>query len=327
MHDLAATYHFADFTRDAYHGLILAAQKNYPFVFYDDFMGRERFVLWRHDVDMSMHAALALARIEAEAGVKATYFLLPGSAFYNLLEPEISGITREIMSLGHEIGLHFDATAHTLAGPEDLSRKLAHARRFMEDYCEAPVTAFSFHNPDAAVAGFRDLHYAGMVNAYAACFRDAIAYGSDSNGIWRHRRLADLLAEAPPQLQVLTHPEWWTASPAAPRWKVFDCIEGRARRVLSDYNRLLRAGDRVNIMELAAEFDALDEVLGAAALPIQMHWLRGDAVAAVRCLAQICALRLGPADPRLKKYEALVALTATAEDIQYLAALVLEVSR
>ncbi len=324
MNDLAAKYHFADFTRAAYRDLILAAQKQYPFAGYGDFAGRERFVLWRHDVDMSMHAALALARIEAEAGVKATYFLLPGSAFYNLLEPEIAALTREIRRLGHAFGLHFDAAACGVERAEDLTPRLERARNFLEDYCEAPVGAFSFHNPDARSAGFQELHYAGMVNAYATCFRATIAYCSDSNGIWRHQRLADVLHEAPARLQVLTHPEWWTETPRPPRRKVFDCIMGRAGHVLADYNRLLHAGGRANVMELAAEFAALDFTLGDAALPVQMHWLRGDAVAAVRCLVRICVDRLGTGDPRLARYLPLLDEAMTADDVRFLIALLQE---
>ena len=68
----------------------------------------DRHVLWRHDVDVSMHRAARLAEIEAERGAVATYFVNPRSAFYNLLEPEIEVLLRRIRSLAHEIGLHFD---------------------------------------------------------------------------------------------------------------------------------------------------------------------------------------------------------------------------
>ena len=38
----------------------------------------------RHDVDLSLEAALEMARIEHELGVRATYFLMTESGFYNL---------------------------------------------------------------------------------------------------------------------------------------------------------------------------------------------------------------------------------------------------
>src|SRR5213075_2207995 len=41
-------------------------------------------LLLRHDVDMSLDAALAMAELEAERGVAATYFLMTRGEFYNL---------------------------------------------------------------------------------------------------------------------------------------------------------------------------------------------------------------------------------------------------
>ena len=41
-------------------------------------------VILRHDVDLSLDAALRMAELEADAGAAATYFLMTGSVFYNL---------------------------------------------------------------------------------------------------------------------------------------------------------------------------------------------------------------------------------------------------
>ena len=41
-------------------------------------------LLLRHDVDLSLEAALALARLEQRADARATYFLMTESVFYNL---------------------------------------------------------------------------------------------------------------------------------------------------------------------------------------------------------------------------------------------------
>ena len=45
---------------------------------------RPATVLLRHDVDLSLDAALRMAEVEADAGARATYFLMTGSVFYNL---------------------------------------------------------------------------------------------------------------------------------------------------------------------------------------------------------------------------------------------------
>ena len=69
-------------------------------------------MLWRHDVDISVHRALALARIEADLGVRATYFFTLHSSFYNLLEPAVAARARELLALGHWLGVHFDVAAY-----------------------------------------------------------------------------------------------------------------------------------------------------------------------------------------------------------------------
>jgi hypothetical protein len=41
-------------------------------------------IFLRHDVDLSLEAALSLAELEQERGARATYFLMTESVFYNL---------------------------------------------------------------------------------------------------------------------------------------------------------------------------------------------------------------------------------------------------
>lgn len=73
-------------------------------------------VLWLHDVDMSPRRALALARLEADEGITATYFVMPSSAFYNLFEREVREPFEAVAALGHRLGLHFDLGAWASGG-------------------------------------------------------------------------------------------------------------------------------------------------------------------------------------------------------------------
>ena len=67
-----------------YRELLDAAQAGgYRFAFFDR-SPEPGTVLLRHDVDLSLDAALAVAELEAEAGAAATYFLMTRSEFYNL---------------------------------------------------------------------------------------------------------------------------------------------------------------------------------------------------------------------------------------------------
>src|SRR5262245_47493181 len=64
--------------------------------------------LLRHDVDYTLDAAMTLAREEATRGIRATYFLLVNSSYYNLLSSAHAHVPAALVGLGHEVGLHYD---------------------------------------------------------------------------------------------------------------------------------------------------------------------------------------------------------------------------
>ncbi len=240
---------FSEFTEDGFRRLLIQLKVNgYRFATFASH-DSGKHVLWRHDVDMSMHRALHLARIEAEEGVLATYFVNPRSAFYNLAEPEIMRLAGEIAALGHEIGLHFDAGALG-NGPwslGQLNEAVAMEHRLVETVLQRPVNAMSWHNPDQSnVLDYDDDDIGGLINTYGRRIKQGYVYCSDSNGYWRFETMADVIAQGASQLHLLTHPVWWTPDPLSPSERVDRAINGRARHVRRDYDNLLRRAGRVN---------------------------------------------------------------------------------
>ena len=141
----------------------------------------------RHDVDLSLDAALQMAELEAEAGASATYFLMTRSVFYNLDSPEGTAAVERLRTLGHRVGLH---AVHPDARRDD---------RF------DPVIAW--HNPDPE---YMTAPVAGAVNVMAPPYFSPETYRSDSNQHWRSGCPHDeLRAGAFPWLQLLVHPEIW----------------------------------------------------------------------------------------------------------------------
>jgi hypothetical protein len=118
-------YHFNDFTYNNYRNILQLAKSKYIFRNYTNFKPDEPYLLWRHDVDYSMHSALKLALMEAEENILATYFLYLHSELYNLLEGEITEIVRKIISMGHHIGLHFDCAYYSIENEPELENYLA----------------------------------------------------------------------------------------------------------------------------------------------------------------------------------------------------------
>ena len=94
------------FDLDHYRELIEAAQAGgYRFAFFEG-SPEAGTVILRHDVDLSLDAALRMAELEADAGARATYFLMTGSVFYNLGSHEGESAIARLRELGHRVGLH-----------------------------------------------------------------------------------------------------------------------------------------------------------------------------------------------------------------------------
>ncbi len=232
---------FAEFTERGYAEILRLAKERYRFEGFGT-ASAEDHVLWRHDLDYSIHRALRLARIEAGLGVQATYFFFLRSPYYSLMEAAIAVAAREILTLGHYAGLHFDPTFYTAIGDaRPLEKAIEFERGVLEDLLGAPVEVVSFHNP--ALAGLLDNdspYLAGLINAYGKALREDYVYISDSYGFWRFESLREELASgAHKKLHVLTHPEWWVPEAMPPGERIARCTNGRADAMMKAYDDLL----------------------------------------------------------------------------------------
>jgi len=239
---------FADFTEKAYVELITEAAGHYRFEPFGTTVTVPH-VLWRHDIDFSVHRGLSLAKIEAELGVMATYFVLLHSPFYNAFELDVSDSLRQISGLGHSIGLHFESGYYGKIERETLEGRLALERRILEELLDVEVGVFSFHNPELdGSLSIDDDALGQMVSTYGRSLRNNYRYISDSNGIWRLEHLPAIVSDkGSSRLHVLTHPEWWTPEPMSPRDRVTRCIDGRSRRAHALYDELLERSGRPNV--------------------------------------------------------------------------------
>jgi hypothetical protein len=208
------------FTLDHYRELLDAARAGgYRFSTFDAQPERGDLLL-RHDVDLSLDAALRMAELEADAGATATYFLMTESVFYNLGSTEGVSALARLRELGHRVGLHAVYPGAALDERFD------------------PVVAW--HNPDPA---YMTARIEGAVNVMQEGWFDPPTYRSDSNQRWRfgcpHE---ELRAGAFPWLQLLTHPEIWVYPGST---------MGRTMRAMLDAERERRleqlAADRIDL--------------------------------------------------------------------------------
>ena len=184
----------------------------------------------RHDVDVDLGRAAALAEIEAGMGTPATYMVLPSGLLYNLTDSSSRGFLRRILDCGGEIGLHFDCPEHLRsigAKADDLAGAIAEACRSIEDATGFPVRSLSFHRPIPSLLR-GPMFVAGRVNAYAAELMET--YWSDSKGNWREGEpIPKLTASGWNVVQLLTHPIWWGRDHVAAADRLQEFFEGRTR--------------------------------------------------------------------------------------------------
>jgi hypothetical protein len=169
------------------------------------------FVLMRHDIDMSLEAALAMARREAELDVRATYFLLVRTDHYNLFSRQGTDVVTEILALGHHLGLHFDCDAYPAdLDSGELAAACAREAAMLAEWFDRPVDIVSYHRPNERVLSGDPTISTPLPHTYMADFREHIRYVSDSGGRWGHGKPTVLPEfERGHPLHILTHPVWW----------------------------------------------------------------------------------------------------------------------
>jgi hypothetical protein len=100
-----------DFTLSAYELLLMALQEQrYNFLTFEEYVqnsNRKKVVMLRHDVDKRPQNSLATARLEHQLGIRSTYY------FRIVRESNHPEVIREIATLGHEIGYHYEDMALT----------------------------------------------------------------------------------------------------------------------------------------------------------------------------------------------------------------------
>jgi len=200
--------------------LIRAGEQGYkliPFCEYERIGPDEKLIILRHDIDFSVERALMFAEIEAEVGAAATYFVRLHANDYNPFGFRVYHTLRRILSLGHEIGLHFESGDMKQVSSEDEKTLFIKEKKVLETILDIRVVSASQHgdysfysNPEARF--FFEGHSLDEVGIKNYPFEDRffkeMKYLSDSNSLWKEGCFCGHLGKHP-RMQVLTHPRWW----------------------------------------------------------------------------------------------------------------------
>ncbi len=190
-----------------------ALDHGYAFIGFDELPSLpagQRACILRHDIDYLPGRAIVMGEIEAELGIRASYFFQIVAQTYNLREANNYRVLHQLKALGHTIGLHFDASWKDDAEWEELPALCDREKVAFEALTQiSPCEMISFHNPHRFADRVLDQTIPGMRHSYEPALFSQIKYLSDSQG-WYEGCVCKLFEQRSyPVIQLLTHPYIW----------------------------------------------------------------------------------------------------------------------
>ena len=235
-----------DFTLRKYRELLQCLKKKgYKFITFEQYCEQKalgkvddsRWVILRHDVDLRAKNSLAVAEIEHELGIAASYY------FRVVKESNQPDVIQSIVDLGHEIGYHYEDMAMAKGDTEKafahFQQQLSYFRGFY------PVRTICMHGAPTSKWDGKDLwnkydyHTLGVIgepyfdidfssvfyltdtgrcwDGYKVSVRDKIPMYQDEwiKKNWIYHKTDEIIQAAeqgtlPNQIMITTHPQRWT---------------------------------------------------------------------------------------------------------------------
>ncbi|MBN1989264.1 MAG: hypothetical protein JW783_07715 [Bacteroidales bacterium] len=165
-----------DFTFYKYRVLVKTLlSKGFSFITFADFLAEEgdvangsnKVIILRHDVDIKPQNSLATAIIEAELGIKGSYY------FRMVPESFDIEIIKQIASLGHEVGYHYE-TMDTASLRLNVKREKLNERRKEE------LIDYAYNEFCENLGTFRKTYPVSTI-----CMHGSPQSGFDNKDIWK----------------------------------------------------------------------------------------------------------------------------------------------
>jgi hypothetical protein len=193
---------------------------------------RSGIVVLRHDVDRLPGRALRMARLEHEIGLQATYYFRMTPAVF---KPQI---INDIVSLGHEIGYHYETLSKARGDLQFALLLFSKELKIMREICE--IRTISMHGSPLSPYDNRvlwkhfDFHDFGLLGeVYLSIDYEKTAYFTDTGRSWGSKfnirdRVPEFIGDSIEiestddlvsiirsqrisRLCIQTHPERWTS--------------------------------------------------------------------------------------------------------------------
>lgn len=195
----------------------LAKRLGFGFYSMHDFLKekpKNNFIVMRHDVDLSLKHALAMAEAEKSLGIKSTYFIRTKGTF-NPFEGKNLEIMKRISKLGYEIGVHYEFGS---ASMNNFKKAFLNDKKKFEKLLGKKIFGAALHKTKNINVKMLDklniaedfLRELGLeYDAYSDIFIKKMRYISDSAYRWKEGCMCSHINKEK-MLCILTHPIWWS---------------------------------------------------------------------------------------------------------------------
>lgn len=213
----------------------IIAKSQYKVCFFNNYSSDFRNILiLRHDVDLSLEQSIKLAKSENKYNIKSTFLIWLRSPFYNIFEKKYSDIIYEIISLGHQIGLHFDESVYKIENEKELNKFIEKEINLVKTYFDINIYAVSMHGPSKCLLN-NDVKLDKYINTYEKRFFKDFKYLSDSRRQWREGCICNKIdVDRYNKLNILIHPFWWIGKNISFNERMFDYIRDKANKLETD---------------------------------------------------------------------------------------------
>ena len=161
---------------------------------------KSNFTLIRHDIDLDLHFAEKIAKIEFKEKIKSTYFIQLTCETYNIFTLNNRILLKKLIKMGHEIGLHFDTSI-----TKDINKEFKFQIDTLSEIIDTKVRSVSLHNPSI---NKKIKIFKGYNNAYEKKFYQNSIYISDSCMLFNKNNIINYIKSIPYEksIQILIHP-------------------------------------------------------------------------------------------------------------------------
>ena len=205
------------FSYEDYKEIIKIIQATGRHTNYAGALGKDKFVIMRHDVEYSVERAYELARVEQSMDFVSTYFFQWTNNSYNVLSRRNLDMIKDMHERGQHIGLHFALNGMT--DMAEVRKRIKKEADILSEMFGFAIKEFSIHRPSKDVLR-ENIKLDGLLNAYQDDFFTfaeqvteetpvAVKYMSDANHIWRYGYPDEKNITGYDKVQILTHPFAW----------------------------------------------------------------------------------------------------------------------